>query len=291
MSEDLALHRRSGALLLMLLTGMAAYGLSYALGGLILFYLPVGGHWTFHPGEGAIRVSYYGLLLNGVVGAAAGWGIGLIPGVSRWLARGGVVRFLSRAAMFLFLLIWGSIAVLEARHWLVPGQTVVNGSPSGQAEERSADMVDSLQVGDQAPGFRLQDAEGRWITRDELLREGPLVIFFYPRDETPGCTAQACGFQSSLHSFTELGATVVGVSADSVGSHRAFADHRGLTYPLLSDPNGEAREAFRVPRVLGLLPGRTTYVIDAKGAIRHVHHGQLDPVEHVQVALEAIRQL
>ena len=152
-------------------------------------------------------------------------------------------------------------------------------------------MGDKLKPGDPAPDFRLQDGSGRWLDRNELSDDGPLVIFFYPRDDTPGCTAEACSFQSSLGAFEELGAKVVGVSADSMGSHQRFADDHGLTYPLLSDPNNEMRRAFKVPRVMGLLPGRSTFVIDAMGTIRHVHHGQLDPVGHVNAALEATRRL
>ena len=152
-------------------------------------------------------------------------------------------------------------------------------------------MDEKLKVGDPVPDFRLQDGVGKWLTREELSKDGPLVVFFYPRDDTPGCTAQACGFQSSLGEFEELGATVVGVSADSVNSHQRFADDHGLTYPLLSDPDNEMRRSFGVPKVMGLLPGRSTYVIDASGTLRHVHHGQLDPVGHVNAALEATRRL
>ncbi len=152
-------------------------------------------------------------------------------------------------------------------------------------------MGENLKEGDPAPDFRLQDGDGQWLTREELSGDGPLVIFFYPRDDTPGCTAQACGFQSSLGKFEALGATVVGVSADSVNSHQRFADHHGLTYPLLSDPDNAMRRSFGVPRAMGLLPGRSTYVIDTEGTIRHVHHSQLNPVGHVEAALEATRRL
>ncbi|MEE2779981.1 MAG: peroxiredoxin [Myxococcota bacterium] len=291
MSVETSLHPRSGGLLLASLCGMAAYGVTYALGGMMLFYLPVEDVWTFHPPEGAVRISYFGLVLNGVLGALVGGIMGRVPWMSARLERFSTVRWLSRAVLALFALIWLSSAVKEGSHWLVSGHDGPDARISGAASTGRGTMGENLKEGDPAPDFRLQDGAGRWLTREEISEEGPLVVFFYPRDDTPGCTAEACGFQSSLGEFEELGATVVGVSADSVGSHRAFADHHGLTYPLLSDPDNEMRRAFRVPKVMGLLPGRSTFVIDGQGTIRHVHHGQLDPVGHVKAALEATRRL
>ena len=152
-------------------------------------------------------------------------------------------------------------------------------------------MGKSLEVGETAPEFRLQDGGGQWVSSPDLWRSGPAVIFFYPRDDTTICTAEACAFQGSLSGFEELGATVVGVSADSVASHEAFAGRHGLTYTLLSDPENEARRAFGVPKTLGILAGRSTYVVDSQGVIRHAHHAQISASGHVEEALAAVRRV
>ena len=152
-------------------------------------------------------------------------------------------------------------------------------------------MGKSLEVGEAAPEFRLQDGGGQWVHSPDLWRSGPAVSFFYPRDDTTICTAEACAFQGNLSGFEELGATVVGVSADSVASHQAFAGRHGLTYTLLSDAKNEARRAFGVPKTLGVLAGRSTYVIDQEGIIRHAYHAQISASGHVEEALEAVREL
>jgi peroxiredoxin Q/BCP len=118
-----------------------------------------------------------------------------------------------------------------------------------------------------------------------------VVVFFYPKDETPGCTAEACSFRDSYDVFQEAGATVVGISGDSPSSHRKFADKHGFPFLLLSDEGGRVRAQFGVPKTLGLFAGRSTYVIDAEGVIRHAFHSQLQATKHVDEALEAVRGL
>ena len=152
-------------------------------------------------------------------------------------------------------------------------------------------MSRSLKAGDPAPDFHLQDANGTWVRGSELWAGVPTVIFFYPRDETPGCTVEACTFQHRLDSFEGLGAQVVGVSSDSIESHRSFADNHDLTYTLLSDPQGEARAAFGVMKTLGMLPGRATYVVDGEGVIRHAYASQLNVAGHILKALDAVKDL
>ena len=149
----------------------------------------------------------------------------------------------------------------------------------------------SLKPGDVAPDFHLQASDGRWVQGTELWARGPTVIFFYPRDETPGCTVEACTFQRDLGLFDDLGAQVVGVSSDSIESHRSFAANHELTYLLLSDPLGELRRAFGVSKTLGLLPGRTTYVVDGQGVVRHAYTSQLNVTGHVRRALDALKEL
>ena len=148
-----------------------------------------------------------------------------------------------------------------------------------------------IQKGDTIPAFSLPDQQGRVVTHEALLSSGPLVIFFYPKDDTPGCTVEACRFRDVHESFVELGAKVVGVSADSSERHLGFAGRHQLPYTLLSDTHNEMRRAFGVPCSLGILPGRTTYVFDREGIVQHVFNAQLKPLRHVSEALACVRRL
>lgn len=152
-------------------------------------------------------------------------------------------------------------------------------------------MGSSLRRGDRAPSFELPSQDGASVALDGLRAAGPVVVFFYPKDETPGCTAEACSFRDSYDVFQEVGATVVGISSDSSASHRRFADKHGFPFLLLSDPGGKVRAQFGVPKTLGLFDGRSTYVIDREGVVRHVFHSQLKATKHVDEALEAVRGL
>jgi peroxiredoxin Q/BCP len=118
-----------------------------------------------------------------------------------------------------------------------------------------------------------------------------VVLFFYPRDYSPVCSTEACSFRDSYEVFTNAGAQVIGVSADSPQSHSRFARSLRLPYILLSDCDGAVRERYRVPKTLGLLPGRTTYVIDKEGIIRRIFSSQFLPTKHVSEALAALKTL
>jgi peroxiredoxin Q/BCP len=124
-----------------------------------------------------------------------------------------------------------------------------------------------------------------------MLRSTAVVLYFYPKDETAGCTAEACAFRDSYEVFTQAGAEVIGVSDDTVESHRSFAAHRRLPFLLLSDPGGEVRRRYGVAGWLGLIRGRVTFVIDRQGIVRHVFDSQLQATRHVSEALETIRSL
>jgi peroxiredoxin Q/BCP len=125
----------------------------------------------------------------------------------------------------------------------------------------------------------------------DLYCDHVVVLFFYPKDGTAICTKEACAFRDSYEEFTDAGATVVGVSSDSAESHQQFADQHRLPFLLAADSDGALRKAFGVPKTLGLLPGRVTYVIDRQGFIRAVFSAQLAAQRHVQAALDAISQL
>ena len=151
-------------------------------------------------------------------------------------------------------------------------------------------MAQALQSGDRAPLIALQDQNGVERRSDQLAGKS-LVLFFYPKDDTPGSTMEACAFRDSYADLQALGAEVWGVSGDNTGSHQRFASRHNLPYPLLVDQNNQLRKAFGVPGVLGLLPGRVTYVIDGEGVVRHVFNNLLDGPAHRREALECLKRL
>ena len=151
-------------------------------------------------------------------------------------------------------------------------------------------MAQALKSGDRAPLIALQDQNGVERRSDQLAGKA-LVLFFYPKDDTPGCTMEACAFRDSYADLQALGAEVCGVSGDNASSHQRFADRHNLPYPLLVDQNNQLRKAFGVPGVLGLLPGRVTYVIDASGVVRHVFNNLLDGPAHRREALDCLKRL
>jgi peroxiredoxin Q/BCP len=151
-------------------------------------------------------------------------------------------------------------------------------------------MAPALSVGDRAPLVALRDADGVERRSDQLAGQA-LVLFFYPKDDTPGCTMEACAFRDSYADLQALGAEVWGVSGDDASSHQRFAGKHQLPYPLLVDTGNQLRRAYGVPAVLGLLPGRVTYVIDGQGVIRHVFNNLLDGPAHRREAIEALKAL
>ena len=148
----------------------------------------------------------------------------------------------------------------------------------------------TLQIGDSIPNFSLFDQTGEARTNTECKGQS-LVLFFYPKDDTPGCTAEACGFRDKYELFKILGAVVWGVSNDNEASHRRFAEKNKLPFPLLCDEVNMLRKQFGVPKVLGLLEGRVTYIIDSKGIIRHVFNDFLNGPQHVTEALTVLEEI
>jgi peroxiredoxin Q/BCP len=148
-----------------------------------------------------------------------------------------------------------------------------------------------LKQGDQAPDFNLLDANGDVFHLSETLQKANVVLYFYPKDETRGCTAEACSFRDQYEIFKEHGAEVVGISSDDLQSHQKFMQKHGLPFVLLSDTGGKVRKLYDVPRTLGLIPGRVTYVIDQEGKIRYTFNSLTKPLEHVAGALEVLKNL
>jgi peroxiredoxin Q/BCP len=149
-------------------------------------------------------------------------------------------------------------------------------------------MAKGIGVGDQAPDFTLPSQSGEQVRLRDRLGERVVVLYFYPRDETSGCTAEACAFRDSYEQFSEAGADVIGVSSDSVDKHAAFADHHRLPFTLLSDAGGKVRKQYGVPATLGVIPGRVTYVIDTDGIVRHVYNSMTNIGGHVQDTLGVV---
>lgn len=149
----------------------------------------------------------------------------------------------------------------------------------------------TLAPGDRMPDVTLPGTDKESVRLWDLVGEKTLVVYFYPKDETPGCTVEACRFRDSYHDFVDLGAEVVGISGDPPASHEAFRSKHELPFILLSDVDGRAREAFGVRATLGILPGRVTFVVDRSGIVRHVFESQLRVNEHVKRALDLVRRL
>ncbi len=149
----------------------------------------------------------------------------------------------------------------------------------------------SLKIGDRTPDFTLPSAEGKNVSLSEFLGKKSVVVYFYPKDDTPGCTIESCAFRDSYEEFKEAGAEVIGISSDSSQSHQQFASKHQLPFILLSDGEGKARKLFDVPNVLFLLPGRVTYVIDKEGIVRHIFNSMMDFKAHVDEALKTIKTL
>jgi peroxiredoxin Q/BCP len=152
-------------------------------------------------------------------------------------------------------------------------------------------MARGIQAGDTAPDFTLPSQSGEPVRLGDRLGQRVVVLYFYPKDNTPGCTAEACAFRDSYEVFTEAGAEVIGISSDSAARHAAFAGQHQLPFTLLSDQGGKIRKLYGVPAVLGLLPGRVTYVIDRQGTVRHLFGSMTNIGQHVSDALEIVRQL
>ena len=146
-----------------------------------------------------------------------------------------------------------------------------------------------LTIGDKIPSFCLKDQNGN-IRRSDKFQKA-LVLFFYPKDDTPGCTIEACGFRDKYDLFKILGAEVWGISNDGSQSHLEFANKNKLQYPLLCDIDNKLRETFGVPKKLGFIEGRVTYIINSNGIIIHIFEDLLNGPAHIKEAIMALKTL
>lgn len=142
-----------------------------------------------------------------------------------------------------------------------------------------------------APDFTLLSQDGEQISLQDFRGKTNVVLYFYPKDNTPGCTTEACTFRDSYEVFKEAGAEVIGISSDTEESHRQFARKYHLPFILLSDSKGAVRKRYGVAATMGLLPGRVTYIIDKQGVVRHMFSSQLAVEKHVTEALNILGTL
>lgn len=152
-------------------------------------------------------------------------------------------------------------------------------------------MAKGIQINDRFPDFQLKDQDGTLINLKDQLGS-PLVIYFYPKDDTPGCTKEACSFRDQYEFFTDAGAKVIGVSNDSPASHAKFREKHNLPFTLLSDDGNNLRKKVGVPKTfLGLIPGRVTYILDASGTVKQIFNSQMNFAGHVTEAIATIKKL
>ena len=149
----------------------------------------------------------------------------------------------------------------------------------------------ALQVGDKIPNFSAKDSDGNDFESSSIVGKKPAVFYFYPKDNTPGCTAQACSFRDQYEDFKDLGAEVIGISSDSIDSHKKFVKQYKLPFILLSDNDKKIRNLFGVkPNLFGLIPGRVTYIVDRNGIIQLIFDS-LVATNHISTALGKIKKI
>ncbi|MCF8221414.1 MAG: peroxiredoxin [Cryomorphaceae bacterium] len=147
-----------------------------------------------------------------------------------------------------------------------------------------------INIGDKIPAFTLQNQDGTPVDIMEFIGQKTVVLYFYPKDDTPGCTKEACSFRDQYTVFQDLGCEVIGISSDTPKAHKEFAIKYKLPFPLLADEKKEVRTLFGVPKSLfGLLPGRVTYIIDKTGIVRGIFNSQLNATQHIDEALKVVR--
>ena len=149
-----------------------------------------------------------------------------------------------------------------------------------------------LKVGDKVPDFQLRDQNGVLFKSTEVIGKEIVVLYFYPKDDTPGCTKEACSFRDNFEVFADAGARVIGISGDNVASHKKFEEKYNLPFTLLADTDDKLRDLFGVEGDLfGLIPGRVTYMVDKKGIIAYIFDSQTNTEKHISESLAAIKRL
>jgi len=148
-----------------------------------------------------------------------------------------------------------------------------------------------VEVGDKAPEFTLKNEKGENVSLRDFIGKKAVVLYFYPKDDSPGCTKEACAFRDNYEAFKDAGAEVMGVSSQSEESHSIFSLKFNLPFTLLVDEGARVRKLYGVPSSLGMIPGRVTYVIDKEGIVRHIFSSQTNIEGHVNETLKVLKSL
>ncbi len=160
------------------------------------------------------------------------------------------------------------------------------------AQNHNTDKLNRIDKGSKVPVFALSDQNGQMFDLQQVIGKKNLVIYFYPKDDSPGCTREACYFRDQFEAFGQADALIIGISGQSVESHRKFAEKHGLSFTLLSDTGNKIRRLFGVPtNFFGTLPGRVTYVVDKTGTVVYMFDSQSQATRHVDEALRILKEL
>jgi peroxiredoxin Q/BCP len=152
--------------------------------------------------------------------------------------------------------------------------------------------MNKIKIGSSIPIFTLPDQNGKLFDIKSVLGKKKLVIYFYPKDDSPGCTKEACSFRDQFEVFKDADALIIGISGQSVESHKEFAEKHRLNFTLLSDEGNKIRKRFGVPtNLMGLLPGRVTYIADKTGKVIYILNSQTQSTKHVDEALRILKEL
>jgi thioredoxin-dependent peroxiredoxin len=152
--------------------------------------------------------------------------------------------------------------------------------------------MNEIKIGNSIPTFTLPDQNGNLFDINSVLGKKNLVIYFYPKDDSPGCTAEACSFRDQFEVFNEADALIIGISGQSVESHKYFAVKHNLSFILLSDEGNSVRKLFGVQsNLFGLIPGRVTYIADKTGKVIYIFNSQAEATKHVDEALRILKGL
>jgi peroxiredoxin Q/BCP len=146
-----------------------------------------------------------------------------------------------------------------------------------------------IELEDKIPVFTLKDQNNNDFSIESFIGKKPMVIFFYPKNFTPGCVREVCAFRDQYQDFQDYGVEVIGISSDGLNSHQKFVEKHNLPFTLLSDSKGKIRKLFGVPSsLLGLLPGRMTFVIDKNGIVIMRFNNQFGAEKHIEESLKAL---
>ncbi len=162
----------------------------------------------------------------------------------------------------------------------------------GNAQTTNNIEMKKIEIGSNIPAFTIKDQNGNPFDINSVIGKKNLVIYFYPKDDSPGCTKEACYFRDRFEVFNEVDALIIGISGQSVESHKKFAEKYRLTYTLLSDKGNKVRKLFGVPtNFFGLLPGRVTYIVDKTGKVIYIFDSQVQATKHVDEALRVLKEI